>query len=232
MGRDRALVRTIGPATMVFALGPARGAAKEPSRLEAIIDDHITTLRYCHQVHGRTIHRIGADVSPVAEVGSGDGLITTNPGVGLLIWTADCVPVLLAAEGWVAAVHAGWRGCAADIVGAAIESVTRHTRKTPDHLRVALGPSICGDCYEVGSEVTEALRRFDLDESGWLADNHIDLRGLLQARLEALGVPAENIEIAGGCTYESPGLASYRRDGAAAGRQWAMVYLNHHRTAG
>jgi YfiH family protein len=226
VGRDRALVRVFDSASMAFALGPARGAAKEPSRLEAIIDDQITALRYCHQVHGRTIHRIGTDVRPVAETGSGDGLITTDPGVGLLIWTADCVPVLVAAEGCVAAVHAGWRGCAADVVGAAVESLGYEHGCTPDRLRVALGPAVCGACYEVGPEVTEALRRFDLDESRWLNENRVDLRGFLSTRLEALGVLSEHIETVGPCTVESADLASYRRDGAAAGRQWAMIVLN------
>lgn len=226
VGRDRALVRMIGPATMVFALGPARGAAKEPSRLEAIIDDEVTALRHCHQVHGRTIHRIETDTDPVAEIGPGDGLITTDPGVGLLVWTADCVPVLLAAGGVAAAVHAGWRGCAADVVGAAVEGMRHEHGCSPDRLHVALGPSVCGACYEVGCEVPEALRRFDLDEAGWLDGNHVDLRGFLTARLEALGVPVENIETVGGCTVESPDLASYRRDGEAAGRQWSMVFLN------
>lgn len=226
VGRDRALVRVLGPASMTFALGPARGAAKEPSRLEAIIGDQITALRYCHQVHGRTIHKIGTDVDSVAEVGSGDGLITTNPGVGLLIWTADCVPVLLAAEGCVAAVHAGWRGCAADVVGAAVESLEYEHGCTPERLHVALGPAVCGACYGVGHEVPEALGRFGLDESRWLDGTRVDLRSFLTARLEALGVWSNQIETVGDCTVESADLASYRRDGTTAGRQWSMIVLN------
>ena len=225
VGRDRALVRTDGALTMTFAIGPAAGAAKERSRLTAILDDRIRRLRYCDQVHGRRIHEISAGGEEVVEVGPGDGLVTDAEGVGLLVWTADCVPVLLAGDGVVAAIHSGWRGCAKDIVGVAVAQMAR--RNTPrDRIRVALGPAVCGTCYEVGPEIPEALRRFDLDESRWLIGNHIDLRGFLTARLEALGIPAENIETVGGCTVESPDIASYRRDGAAAGRQWAMIVLN------
>jgi YfiH family protein len=230
IGCDHALVRRVGNVFMAFGLGPARGAAKEPSRLESIIDDRVAALRFCQQVHGRRLHRIETVAEPVVEVGPGDGLVTTAPGVGLLVWTADCVPVLLAAGGAVAAIHSGWRGCAADVVGAALEQLEMRHHAQPDRVRAALGPSVCGSCYEVGSEVPEALQRFNLDDARWLAGNRVDLRGFLTARLEALGVPAENIESVGPCTAESPELASYRRDRAAAGRQWSMVYL-HHRKA-
>ncbi len=226
VGRDRTLVRSDGALTMTFALGPATGAAGDPSRLAAILDNRARRLRYCDQIHGRTIHEVCAGGLEVVNLGSGDGLVTTTPGVGLLVWTADCVPVLLAGDGVVAAIHSGWRGCAADIVGAAVARLANH-QTPPDRLRVALGPSVCGSCYEVGPEVTEALRRFDLDDSLWLSGDHVDLRGFLAARLEALGVAAENIETVGSCTFESAELASYRRDGAAAGRQWSMVYLNN-----
>ena len=226
VGRDRALVRSDGALTMTFALGPATGAAKEPSRLTAILDNRLRRLRYCDQIHGRTIHEVCSGCLEVANLGSGDGLVTMTPGVGLLVWTADCVPVLLAGDGIVAAVHSGWRGCAADIVGGAVTRLARHDIP-PERIRVALGPAVCGACYEIGPEVPEALRRFDLDDSRWLSGNHVDLRGFLTARLEALGVPSDQIETVGGCTVESPDLASYRRDGAHAGRQWAMVYLKH-----
>jgi purine-nucleoside/S-methyl-5'-thioadenosine phosphorylase / adenosine deaminase len=226
VGRDQALVCADGEAFMSFALGPATGAAKEPSRLEAILDHRVRRIRYCEQIHGRTIHEVFSAGEAVLEVGPGDGLVTSAPDVGLLVWTADCVPVLIAGDGVIAAIHSGWRGCAADIVGAAVERLA-HRQSPPERLRVALGPAVCGACYETGPEVADALGRFDLDESLWLSGNHIDLRSFLSARLEALGVAPENIESIGPCTVESPDLASYRRDGAAAGRQWAMIYLNH-----
>ena len=93
-------------------------------------------------------------------------------------------------------------------------------------LSAAIGPAVCGPCYQVGAEVPRALGVFDLDEARWLDGDRVDLRGFLTARLESLGVPADQIETVGGCTVESPVLASYRRDGDKAGRQWAMVFLD------
>ena len=162
-------------------------------------------------------------------VGDGDGLVTDRPGHGALVWTADCVPVLIAGADVVAAVHSGWRGSAADVVGAAVGVLEKTFGAAPRTLHAALGPSVCGRCYRVGPEVPAAHGAFGLDEDRWRDGDHgdhVDLRGFLSARLEALGVPAEQIETVGGCTVESADLASYRRDGEAAGRQWAMVFTN------
>jgi YfiH family protein len=230
IGDDRALVRSKDGVTMIFGLGPPRGRAKEPDRLAAICDLlPVMGLRFCRQVHGRIIHDIPDGTVDVAEIGPGDGLTTAGTGTGLLVWTADCVPVLVAGETGVAAVHAGWRGCAADVAGAVVEVLCRRNHVTPDFLHAALGPSVCGACYEVGPEVVDALGRFGVDESRWLDGANIDLRGFLTARLEALGLSTDRIESVGGCTIESPELASHRRDGAAAGRQWSMIYRHHER---
>ena len=72
----------------------------------------------------------------------------------------------------------------------------------------------------------DALRRFGLDETRWIDRDRVDLRGFLTARLEHLGLRTTAIASVGGCTVESPALASHRRDGHAAGRQWAMVVLS------
>jgi YfiH family protein len=145
-------------------------------------------------------------------------------GLGLMVWTADCVPVLMAGDGAVAAVHAGWRGCAADIVGVALRRLAAEHGVAAERLDVALGPAISGPAYPVGPEVVDALGRLGLDPSGWNDKGRVDLRAFLAARLSALGVAPERIERVGPCTASTPGLASFRRDGAAAGRQWSLVY--------
>ena len=228
VGGDRALVRRLGSATMAFAAGPAIGEPDRTHRLSMIgkaQPDEFRSISHCRQVHGSTVHRIEGESGTIEMVGTGDGLVTDQPGRGLLIWTADCVPVLLATHGAVAAVHSGWRGCAADVVGAAVRILAQDYGAISRDLHVALGPSVCGRCYRVGSGVPTALAAFGLDKHRWLAGDHVDLRSFLTARLEALGVPAERIETVGGCTVESPDLASFRRDGDQAGRQWSMVYL-------
>ena len=229
IGCDRALVKDLGAATMVFARGPAIGEPDRSRRLSGIIDSlpgALESISHCRQIHGAAIHRLCGDTNGVERVGNGDGLVTDRPGHGALVWTADCVPVLIAGADVVAAVHSGWRGSAADIVGAAVEVLETTFGAAPRTLRAALGPAVCGRCYRVGPEVCAALGAFGLDEDRWRDGDHVDLRGFLAARLEALGVPPGEIETVGGCTAETPDLASYRRDGDAAGRQWSMIVVN------
>jgi YfiH family protein len=205
------------------------GEVDQERRLAALVGSRADELRSaatCRQVHGSVVHRVERVDGSVTRLGEGDALVTTISGVGVLVWTADCVPVLLAGDGVVAAVHSGWRGCAADVLGAAVVEISRTAGVEPGGLRVVLGPAVCGDCYRVGPEVIDSLATFDLDPAWWLRGDRVDLRGFLTARAEALGVPIDRIETVGGCTVESPVLASYRRDGVAAGRQWAMAFLN------
>ena len=210
---------------MAFAIGPPCGGGRAADRLAAIVDGPVTAIRTCRQVHGAVVHHAGDTTGPVLEVGDGDGLVTTTPGLGIAVWTADCVPVLLRGPGVVAAVHAGWRGCAADVVGAAVRQIASRHGCPPGELTAALGPAVCGGCYEVGPEVRRALRDVDPDETRWRDRDRVDLRGFLAARLEALGLAPDRVETVGGCTAESTELASYRRDGSAAGRQWSLVVL-------
>jgi hypothetical protein len=229
IGRDPALVRSIGGATFAFGLGPALGEIDRIDRLTAVagaFPGGVGKIAFCRQIHSDAVHRVETLSEPATEIGDGDALITTAHDLAVLVWTADCVPILLAGDGAVAAVHSGWRGCAADVIRATVQEMQRVAGVAPTALHAALGPAVCGSCYAVGAEVPEALRRFDLDEARWLDGNHVDLRGFLAGRLEALGVPAEQIETVGGCTVESPVLASYRRDGEAAGRQWSIAVLN------
>ncbi len=226
-GAERVLVRRRHGAVMAFALGPPGGSGSA-RRLSAVIGrpgTGIGAVCWCRQVHGAVVHRVAASDTGDAGVKEGDGVVTTDPGIGLAVWSADCVPVLLELDGAVAAVHAGWRGCAADVIGAAVRALAAASDSAPTRIGAALGPAVCGDCYEVGAEVVSALSEVGVDPVRWHLGDRIDLPGFIAGRLEALGAAPENIETVGGCTVESRELASYRRDGTAAGRQWSMVWM-------
>ena len=149
IGVDRALVGRRDGAMMAFAIGPPCRRGHATDRLAAIVGDHVTAIRACRQVHGAVVHHPSDTDGSVREVGDGDALVTTTPGLGVAVWTADCVPVLLRGPGVVAAVHAGWRGCAADVVGAAVRQIEARHRCPPGELTAALGPAVCGACYQV-----------------------------------------------------------------------------------
>lgn len=231
IGDDRALDFNLDGARMLFAFGPARPAESPEERLLRLMADpgaQIDAVRWGEQIHGRVIASLAAEpgrpLKKAACVGRCDALMTAEAGVGLVIWTADCVPVLIAGDGVVAAVHSGWRGSVSDVAGAVVRRFEIEFGVPPHHLRAMLGPAISGSQYEVSREVIDSLRQFNLDETRWRLDNQVDLRGFLAARLEDLGLKSTMIGIAGPCTALTPELASYRRDGADAGRQWSMIY--------
>ncbi len=231
IANDRALNFTAAGVSMLFALGPAKPAESPEDRMRRLLaypGARVGAVRWGEQVHGRVIASLAAEpgrpLEEVACVGRCDALMTADTGLGLVVWTADCVPILITGDGVVAAVHAGWRGSVADVAGAVVRRFAVEYGVPPRTLRAMLGPAISGPRYEVSREVIDGLRAYGLDEKRWRNENRVDLRGFLAARLENLGLEPEAIDTVGPCTASTPELASYRRDGVRAGRQWSMIY--------
>lgn len=228
---DRARVLEADGVQMLFAFGPGNPARPPENRMSRLMADpgvQVAAIRWGEQVHGRIVASLAAQpdqpVEKIACVGRCDALMTAEPGVGLVVWTADCVPILIRGGDVVAAVHSGWRGTVADVAGAVVRRFAIEYGVPASNLNAVLGPAISGSRYEVSGEVIEGLRVFGLDEKRWLEQKHVDLRGFLAARFEDLGLESKKIDIVGPCTASTPELASYRREGAEAGRQWSMIY--------
>ena len=179
-------------------------------------------LHFLSQVHGATVVEAPFPGRPEA-----DALFTAQPGVLLGIETADCLPILLVdpERELAAAAHAGWRGTATGIAGAAVRAlVVRGARL--DRLLAAVGPGIGPCCYEVGDELraafgSEGARFF---REGPRGRPHLDVRAANVAALERAGLRRERIHHVADCTFCRPGLYhSYRRDGPNAGRMISFV---------
>jgi len=108
----------------------------------------LENVLFLEQVHGSDIL-----ISP-SESRSADGAVMAVPGRVPGIRTADCLPVFLGSADYIAGGHAGWRGLADGIAG----NLLRSFPGTPEI--VVLGNCICGRCYEVGPEVTSALKEW------------------------------------------------------------------------
>ena len=176
------------------------------------------------QVHGNravTIRERPAAREAV-DAGQCDILASDLPGVALAVQTADCVPIVLAARNAVATAHAGWRGTALQAARAAVEALAAIGAE-PARLRAWLGPSIGPCCYEVGGEVAAQFAgEFVRTSCG--GHFHLNVAGVNRAQLEAAGVPAGAISVHPACTKcGGEKFASYRRDGAAAGRMIGLV---------
>jgi len=174
------------------------------------------------QVHGTNVVDLGVS----GPGGPADAAFTRRRGRVCAILTADCLPVLLAADpgDLVAAAHAGWRGLA----GGVIEATVKALRVAPEALMAWLGPAIGPRHFEVGAEVREALLAGDPGADAAFAANArgrymADLSALARRRLEALGVG--RIYGGGRCTYaEQERYFSHRRDGVT-GRQATLIWL-------
>jgi YfiH family protein len=185
---------------------------------------HLFTAK---QVHGARVALVVGGTVParVAET-EADVVATAVPGAVVGVYTADCVPILIADDdGRVAAAHAGWRGTVQGVAAAAVEtlvSIGAHRER----LRAALGPSICARCFEVGDEVAaefdalvpEAVFRFAN------ARPHVDLWLANARQLVAAGVAPDAIDASPPCTMcEAERFFSYRRDGGNIGQHLSFI---------
>jgi YfiH family protein len=173
----------------------------------------VDRVAFAQQVHGTGLIEWTAD-SPLpdgAALEQADGHATSEPGLGLLVLVADCLPVALSGGGRVAMLHCGWRGLAGGILEKALAGF--------DELpAAALGPCIGRCCYEVGQEVLDAFADIDGVADGRM----LDLRAAAEAKLRAGGVTAvQHVDL---CTSCHPDLLfSHRRDNGVTGRQCGIV---------
>lgn len=194
--------------------------------------DGVWTLAAGWQVHGSNVRVIRDEMDAREPKGARgetehcDALVTAAAQVLVGVKTADCVPVLLAdtRRRAVAAIHAGWRGTLALIIGKAIERMREEYGTQAADIRAAIGPAAGACCYEVGHEVIEAFRMRFSDADDLLTPtraNHalIDLQRANRKQLIAEGVNPERIHVAPFCTMCRTDLFfSYRREKIPQGR--------------
>lgn len=156
-----------------------------------------------------------------------DAVITALPQLCLCVSTADCIPVLLydRTHQVVAAIHAGWRGTVNGIVPQTLQTLHRLYDTCGTDLLAAIGPGISLEAFEIGEEVYDAFREagFPMDYiSEWKPEthkHHIDLWAAVRLQLHNFGIPAEQVETAGVCTFQQPDeFFSARRLGIRSGR--------------
>ncbi len=189
-------------------------------------------VRYVRQVHGDEC--LDADAAPGGLLGAADALLTRVRGRPLAVFTADCVPVIVAdpAAPALGLAHAGWRGTVRGVASRLVRALVERAGARPERLVAALGPSIGPCCYEVDEPVVGPLRAAFPDAwTAWARPAGrgrwwLDLWAANEAQLEAAGVPAAGIASPGLCTACRGDLFySYRRDKGLVGRLAALAVL-------
>lgn len=179
-------------------------------------------VAFATQVHGADVALVEPWSGPTPEsIGRFDALVSAH-GAAIGVLVADCVPVLLAdpEAGVVAAVHAGRRGLAGGVVQAALATMAAHGAR-PERVRAAIGPAICGACYEVPAALRAEVA--DVVPATWGTTSAgtpaLDLPAGVAALLATAGVT--RVERLATCTLTDEDYFSHRRaqrDGSVTGR--------------
>ncbi len=164
-----------------------------------------------------------------------DGMICDVPGITLVTFYADCVPLyfLDRRRRAIGLSHSGWRGTAEKMGRVTLDAMKAAFGTRPEDVTACIGPSICRDCFEVGEEVIEvffrAFVRKDWDSlwhKGRPGKYQLDLWKANQLILMESGVPEENISVTNICTRcNSSYLFSHRKEGAERGNLAAFLGL-------
>ena len=183
-------------------------------RLSEAVGVEPERLALNRQVHGTTVNRAAAG----ERSRDGDGLWTDEPGVPMLAFTADCLPIALARVNGtpgLALLHAGRLGLLDGIVQAGVAAL-----RGP--LTAIVGPGIGPCCYEVGEDILGAYRaRFGPDV---LEGRNLDLWTAAERVLREAGVDVvERLDVCTAC--EAGRFFSHRRDGPLTGRQGVIGYV-------
>ena len=202
----------------------------------------LDALIFPRQTHGDRVALVDRIPYPADRLRGVDALVTALPDVLLCISTADCVPLLMADPdaGVIAAVHAGWRGVINRVALRAIVQM-QLLGADPARILVAMGPSICPACFEVGQEVADQFEQQYPDAAYHILNSdgsttsvpldspivrhdlgpkpHVDLARALQSDLYRVGIQPKNVQLPLACTCCDPDrYFSARRLGVDSGR--------------
>ena len=144
-----------------------------------------------------------------------DGLVTNVPGLVLVTFYADCVPLFFVdpVHGAIGLSHSGWRGTVSDIAGVTVRAMQETYDSDPAELIAAIGPSICRSCYEVSEDVIVQVREqyphemwpllYDTKTDG---KYQLDLWEVCRRNMMRAGIRPEHIAVTDVCTCCNPDI--------------------------
>lgn len=169
----------------------------------------------------------GKGVTKQSDIEDTDGLVTNIKGLSLVVFSADCVPILMLdpIKGVVSAVHSGWRGTVKGISKKAIDIMKGEFGSSPKDILVAVGPSIGPCCFEfskVDAHIFPEKYQKDIGDNKVL----IDLWNMNKDILLDAGILEKNMDMSDVCTVcNSDKYYSYRTHRDKTGRQGAVIML-------
>lgn len=193
-------------------------------------------IAFSTQVHGNTVMTLGrqdrdtwAGTPTPESAGSADGLVSEVPGLGVAVLVADCVPIVLAdpVTGVVATAHAGRQGVLLGVIARTVEAM-KDAGARLSGMSAAVGPAICGSCYEVPQEMQDSAAEAHpeaITTTQWGTPG-LDLPAAAVHQLHSLGIT--DVQHVNVCTREDTRFYSHRRataHGETTGRQAGVIAI-------
>lgn len=208
--------------------------AENKRRIAAAIGVDVDSMTFTHQTHTTNVAVVKAG-DRGGRFMETDGMITNIPGICLVTFYADCVPLYLVdpVKKAIGMSHSGWRGTVGKMGKVTVQKMVEEFGCNPADIVAAIGPSICQDCYEVNEDVIEEFKKnfhkklwnelFYQKENGkyqlnlWRANEEVFLEA---------GIKKENIAVTNVCTHCNPDiLFSHRTSGFNRGNLSAFLAL-------
>ena len=186
---------------------------------------------YNTQVHGVDVRIVESGDDFIENGKEADGLITSLQTTPLLIFTADCVPVVFydKKQGVVALAHAGWRGTYGNIAEEIVNIMRNKYGCKVEDVKIIIGPSISVDNYEVSYDLIEKFSALEVQGYYKEVDGkyYLDLWQLNKELLKKCGILEDNIKIIDFCTVrDNDKFFSYRLDDATPKRIGTIIQLD------
>lgn len=183
------------------------------------------------QVHGADVRIVESGDDFIENGKEADGLITNLRNTPLLIFTADCVPVVFydKKQGVVALAHAGWRGTYGNIAEEMVDIMRNKYGCKVEDVKIIIGPSISVDNYEVSYDLIEKFSALEVQDYYKENDGkyYLDLWQLNKELLKKCGILEDNINIIDFCTVrDNDKFFSYRLDDATPKRIGTIIQLD------
>jgi len=223
-----------GFTTRTFGLKPGASARFERALAETsdpeVKEFFAGTVGYGTQVHSDRVAEVRAAGRPAVRFEETDGFLTLEPGVRLLVFSADCLPLFLYVASptpAVGLVHAGWRGTRLGIGRKAATLLARKAGARPDAVKAVLGPCLRACCYEVGEEFKAYFPK-TVSQDPKTDRLRFDLAAENIRQLGDAGIPSANVRDLGLCTAcRSDLFYSYRREGDKADRLISWISISN-----
>lgn len=208
--------------------------AENKRRIAAAIGVRVEDMTFTHQTHTSNVAVVRAE-DRGKRFSETDGMVTNVPGICLVTFYADCVPLFFVdpVHRAIGLSHSGWKGTVNKIGKVTVEAMEREYGTNPKDVTAAIGPSICRDCYEVSRDVIERFQK-NFSEELWPelfyekenGKYQLDLWKANEYVLREAGILEGQIAVTNLCTHCNPDiLFSHRAAGEKRGNLSAFLAL-------